>query len=180
MQDIIVMNQVSARDLTTISKERERKQREVFVVVLERVYSRIKRCASVGMYTCHFEIPEVVFGYPMFDIERCIRFSMRHLVMNGFEVSRVNATKTMDISWLPHDKSKASFRHEIRPNTVNLPSSTTQKQFRGTSSRDVRPIPSVVHGDNDLILSIKRRPIESQQPFRCIDSFVPHNIFPSR
>eukprot|EP00798_Chlamydomonas_sp_ICE-L_P003049 gene3049-13068_t len=54
---------------------------------------------------------EVVFGYPMFDIERCTRFSMRHLVMNGFEVSRVNATKTMDISWLPHDKSKASFRH---------------------------------------------------------------------
>eukprot|EP00798_Chlamydomonas_sp_ICE-L_P013310 gene13310-19152_t len=125
-------------------------------------------------------LEEVVFGYPMFDIERCIRFSMRHLVMNGFEVSRVNATKTMDISWLPHDKSKASFRHEIRPTTVNLPSSTTQKQFRDTSSRDVRPIPSVVHGDNDLILSIKRRPIESQQPFRCIDSFVPHNIFPSR
>eukprot|EP00798_Chlamydomonas_sp_ICE-L_P017312 gene17312-23621_t len=102
MQDIIVMNQVSAKDLTTLSKERERKQREIFVVILERVYSRIKRD---------------------------------------------NTTSTS--SWEP-------------PHS--------------------RPIPhSALHDDTKAMkLSIKRRPIEMQQPFRCIGSFVPHNIFPPR
>eukprot|EP00798_Chlamydomonas_sp_ICE-L_P010943 gene10943-17057_t len=190
MQDIIVMNQVSARDLSTLSKERERKQREIFVVVLERVYSRIKRCASVGMWTCHFEMPEMVFGYPMFDVERCIRFSMRHLVMNGFEVSHVNSTKMVDISWMPPDKeakaARAAAASESR-DSMHEPLAAPSSSVRRSSKQFARSAPA--HGDansnngpsnNGLIMSIKRRPIEMQQPFRCIDSFVPHIMFPSR
>jgi hypothetical protein len=105
--DVIVMNQVSARELNTVHRERERKHKEIYVVVLERIYSRVKRCASVGMRTCWFEMPEVVFGYPMFDVERCIRFAMRHLAMNGFRVARIANSehdKVIDISWAPAEQ----------------------------------------------------------------------------
>lgn len=157
MQDVIVFNQVSARDLNTIHRERERRHKEIYVVVLERIYSRIKRCASVGMSTCWYETPEVIFGYPMFDVDRCIRFSMRHLTMNGFKVSRLN-NKFLDICWSP-TPPRSTNNQTVNNNRVMIaaPPPTTTTTYHAAPG--------------DMIVSVKRRP-------RAIGTFASHNIIP--
>lgn len=202
--DVIVMNQVSARELNTVHRERERKHKEIYVVVLERIYSRVKRCASVGMRTCWFEMPEVVFGYPMFDVERCIRFAMRHLAMNGFRVARIasaNHDKVIDISWAPvehpqsggpiavggsmavggpmADAGQISAVHLLSHPILTRNSHTADPAAASTIVSIKRRRPGGPGGRASTARLQSSQNQQNQQQHRSAGSFVSHNILPS-
>ena len=57
--------------------------------VLERCYTKIRlavRSRSTSS-SCVFEIPEFLFGYPMYDLTECVLYVKRHLETNAFKVS---------------------------------------------------------------------------------------------
>lgn len=182
MRDITVFNEISAKDLDILVRTREQKQREVFILVLERIYSRIRRCAYVSMCDCRFDFPEVVYGHPMFDIERCIKFAIRHLVMNGFKVSRtIGSHQSIDIMW-----GASAIAATKRDQGLPITSSSSSKQQHGTTNvgQQTHPVdramvPTSTKYDDDMLVSISRRKTRSPSPHRTIDSLVTRNIIPS-
>jgi len=207
MRDITVFNEITAKDLDILVRTREQKQREVFILVLERIYSRIRRCAFVSMSDCRFDFPEVVFGHPMFDIDRCIKFATRHLVMNGFNVSRtLGSQRSIDIMWGASAIAAAANAQKMiqpAPTTTNrsLPGavhvsapSSSGARLRPVSSPPVPSNNSNHHfpmdtrpphhhdddGVGDMLVSIsRRRGNRSPSPHRSIDTLVTRNIIPS-
>ena len=91
-------NQITVYDLYNTMRERQQRHNECYTIVLDRVYCRIKRCASVNRYTCTFEVPQIIVGKPLFNVESCLRYVMHNLTSNGFRV-RYSFPRTLDISW---------------------------------------------------------------------------------
>jgi hypothetical protein len=189
---VSVTNQITAKDLNYMSRMRESKHKEVYIIILERIYSRIRRCSTVSMKNCIYDIPELVVGHPMFDVDKCTRFIVRHLVMNGFKVSRTAGfNRILDINWEP-------------PTSINIINSTAKDNayFIGQNPKFVPAMfnersgydKEVSHGEaeDQQILSFRKRPPQvgsvssfgqttisgKHVTFRPIDTFVTHNIMP--
>ena len=93
-----VENQVHVTELHQAIRERKQRQVEVYAVVLDRCYRRIRRCAAVNRFDCIFDVPEIIVGKPLFNINACIRYVMNNLVGNGFEVAYY-FPRFLHISW---------------------------------------------------------------------------------
>ena len=91
-------NHITVFDLYNGMRDREQRHYEAFSIVLERAYSRIRKCASVNRYDCVFDVPEIVIGKPIFDVNKCTRFIMNNLMHNGFKVEYV-FPRYLNISW---------------------------------------------------------------------------------
>lgn len=183
--DIVISNQITAKDLNFMAQMRETKHKEVYVIILERIYSRIRRCASVSMTNCKYEIPEVVIGHPMFDVERCVSFVIRHLVMNGFEVSKTFGFKFLiDISWEPIS-SKKRYLNSVTEDQYNY--NYNPNNFAPVMFQEHNNI-SKAHSHNmdNQILSVRKKNISAPYSdinrgtisFRPIDTFVARTIIP--
>jgi hypothetical protein len=48
--------------------------------------------------SCWFEVPEIIVGKPLFDVEQCTRHAMGSLAANGFRVT-YHFPRTLNISW---------------------------------------------------------------------------------
>lgn len=108
-----IQNQVSVLDLRGAMRRKSDRHRACFVSVLDRCYSRIRRCASVLRDECTFEVPLFVPGLPVYNVEKCVRFVASHLAKNGFRVERLPAEsdekeegRMLVISWSTNDPSE--------------------------------------------------------------------------
>lgn len=107
-------NQITVYDLYNTMRERQQRHNECYTIVLDRVYCRIKRCASVNRYTCTFEVPQIIVGKPLFNVESCLRYVMHNLTSNGFRV-RYSFPRTLDISWDMRERQQQQQQHQRHP-----------------------------------------------------------------
>jgi len=91
-------NQLNVYDLHRGMLSRRQKERECYMTVLERCYARIRRSSQAQNFSCVFEIPCVIMGMPLFDLDTCAKFVIRNLVGNGFSVE-VRPPTALSISW---------------------------------------------------------------------------------
>jgi hypothetical protein len=87
MHPIRVQNAITVADLRASMRQREETQRAGYAAALERCYSRVRRCASVGRTDCVFHVPHAVLGLPLFDVVKCAKHVVGHLKKNGFRVT---------------------------------------------------------------------------------------------
>jgi len=66
--------------------------------VLDMVHNKIKRSAQEKSLRCLFEVPNYVFGFPLFNLNDCIEYVVGELKMNGFVVNYYFPNKIY-ISW---------------------------------------------------------------------------------
>lgn len=81
----------------TINEKNERKT-ECYEKVLEMCHRKIQVGAENRQVRCMFEVPEYIYGYPIYDINACIRYVMTSLQSNGFLV-RYYFPKCLYVSW---------------------------------------------------------------------------------
>ena len=100
---IVVPNELTVIELQTMMNNRCLRHDQSFAVVLERCYTRIRRCASVRVQECSFAIPPFVPGLPLYDNEVCRDYTTGHLLKNGFTVSHngLAVGAVLQISWRP-------------------------------------------------------------------------------
>ena len=114
-------NQVTVQDLRSAIRERSERHRACFVAVLDRCYARIRRCASVSAsrpsrsldpkpLQCTFDVPRFIPGFPLYDVDKCLRFVSSHLTRSGFRVERAAEgeaeaadSSTIVVSWSAED-----------------------------------------------------------------------------
>jgi hypothetical protein len=98
VRPVSVRNQLNVLELRSELRDREERQRSSFAAVLEQCYARVRRCASVARGDCTFEVPCMVMGLPLYDVERCVHFVLKHLAKNGFAV-QYDGARLLQIAW---------------------------------------------------------------------------------
>lgn len=92
---------INIDELYENKKRRDLKQLAIFNKILNRVHTRIKVTAKnkkVGETHIWFQVPEYIFGEPIYDKGDCIAFIVLKLQENGFLVKYMHPN-TLFVSW---------------------------------------------------------------------------------
>lgn len=95
---VAMTNQISVYELHRIVLAKRQKERDCFTSILDKCYSRIKRLNSMYKSCCIFDVPIISCGKPLFDLEVCLKFVIRNLTGNGFQIQYFPPRRLL-ISW---------------------------------------------------------------------------------
>jgi hypothetical protein len=112
----------------TINEKNDRKM-ECYEKVLEMCHRKIQIGAENKQLRCLFEVPEYIYGYPIYDLNNCIKYVIKSLQTNGF-LAHYYFPKYIYVSW--------DFE-EMKPNDVVVPAVTPGSLTTLTSSLLARP-----------------------------------------
>lgn len=106
-------SRVNIDDLFEKNQRRDLKQVSIFNKILNRINNRIKVTARTKRDDKHvwFNVPEYIFGEPVYDKGDCIAYVVTKLTDNGFHVRYVHPN-TLFISW--ENWVPAYVRNEIK------------------------------------------------------------------
>lgn len=138
------MKHLSVREIVEAQKKRESKRHDAFDKILESSYNRVRKCIEVtrNVYSCLFEVPEFLIGYPLYDLNECLRYIIQQLQKNGFYVHYF-FPRILYISWYT-PQNQAAIAH-AKPATASASASAGRghtKVFtqptRGRATRSVK------------------------------------------
>lgn len=92
------MKMLNIMDIHRAMNERKNRMNECFDKVLERCHRKIVQCSQQQLLTCFYEVPEYMFGFPIYDLNECITYVMEALKSNGF-LAHYYFPKYIYVSW---------------------------------------------------------------------------------
>jgi len=92
----------NARELAQNIKLKNQICKEPFTRVLDLCNIQISQAEKLSKTECYFQVPEFMFGYPLYDISECIRFIIQKLKSNDYHVQYFHP-KLLFISWRMDD-----------------------------------------------------------------------------
>jgi Family of unknown function (DUF5759) len=97
--------QLTLAELYKVQKQKEKSRHISFDKVVELCHRRIRTVASYGGMNTFFEIPGMIIGLPLFNIQECMAYMIDTLRMNGFLVQILPPphVAVLYISWDPKD-----------------------------------------------------------------------------
>jgi hypothetical protein len=106
-------------DILVVVKQKEVKQVSIFNKILNRIHNRIKITSRTKINDKYiwFNIPEYIFGEPVYEKAECIAYLVTKLEDNGFHV-RYMHPNTLFVSWMHWVPSYV--RNEIKKKTGNI------------------------------------------------------------
>jgi hypothetical protein len=84
-----MINEISVSEIQDIHYKRLKKRVTIFDSVLAKCYKVIKQAVSREDEYAVFEIPEIIFGVPLYKIPDCANYIYRNLRKNQFNVKYV-------------------------------------------------------------------------------------------
>lgn len=79
-------NNLNVMDLHRMMNQRNEKKSRCYERVLEMCHKRILARTERDKTSCIFDFPEYVIGYPLFDLNSCMKYCQKQLATNGFLV----------------------------------------------------------------------------------------------
>lgn len=97
--------QISIADLYSLKNKKEKIKTNTFDVIIKKCHEKIKNIASQGGMNIFYEIPYIMIGYPLYNINECREYVVDALRKNGFLVQILPHpnNNTVYISWKPPD-----------------------------------------------------------------------------
>jgi hypothetical protein len=102
---------LKARDVWNEQEERKERRMAAMRPVLAQLYAKIRTQAIHNPNAPYvvFEVPNFVFGYPLFQVSEAREYLTKTLTDSGFLVWPVNDDKYLLVSWLK-TQTRASHR----------------------------------------------------------------------
>ena len=102
---------LKARDVWNEQEERRERRMAAMRPVLAQLYAKIRAQAIHNANAPYvvFEVPNFVFGYPLFQVSEAREYLTKTLTDSGFLVWPVNDGKYLLVSWLK-TQARASHR----------------------------------------------------------------------
>jgi hypothetical protein len=102
---------LKARDVWDEQEERKERRMSAMRPVLAQLYAKIRTQAIHNPNAPYvvFEVPNFVFGYPLFQVSEAREYLTKTLSESGFLVWPVNDDKYLLVSWL-RTQQRASHR----------------------------------------------------------------------
>lgn len=99
--------QISISELYSMKNKKDKTKINTFNIIIEKCHAKIKTIASQGGMNIFFEIPYVMIGYPLYNINECIDYVVNALKNNGLLVQILPQPNQniIYISWKPTDVS---------------------------------------------------------------------------
>lgn len=96
-------NQIDIDELYEKNRKKDLKQIAIFTKLLNRIHTKIKiQSRSIGSAKhLWYNVPEYIFGEPLYDNGDCISYLVKKLEDNGFEVKYVHPNN-LYVSWMKH------------------------------------------------------------------------------
>lgn len=106
---------LNIKNLQNEVAEREQKKIQTFEKVLDNCYSKILQANSKSNdCNCLYNVPLVMFGVPIYNLNDCIKFIMDKLTKKGFKVYFTYPNLLL-ISWKPEDTNQHDKQYNTRP-----------------------------------------------------------------
>jgi len=80
------LNRVNMVYLQKKHNAKLRTRLEIYDKILNRIYNRIDIASNVDNTYCIFDIPEYIYGFPIYNINSCADYLIKKLMSNGFDV----------------------------------------------------------------------------------------------
>lgn len=96
----------------TVNEKKARKN-ECYEKVLSICHKKILMATENKQLKCIFEVPEYIIGYPIFDLNSCIKFIVHALKINGFSI-KYFFPKILYISWDFDEIKKQSEEEQLQ------------------------------------------------------------------
>lgn len=96
---------LSIYELYSMKKKKDSRKEKSFDTILDSCHKKIKKIASAGGMNIFFEIPYIVIGLPLYNIDLCRDYIVDCLKKNGLLVQILPppTTNILYISWDPFD-----------------------------------------------------------------------------
>ncbi len=117
---------INVGSLQKIYDEKTFNKTRTYEVVLEKLNKHILASADKGFQDCVFVVPVMIFGYPKYDIDHCMKYIVFKINENGFHYKLINRN-TIYVSW----KMKV-LQERIEP--IAMPQVDIREQNNGGSS----------------------------------------------
>ena len=97
--------QISLSTLYEIKNKKDSYKNKTFDDIINKCHNKIKDIAKQGGMNTFFEIPYIIIGKPLYNINDCINYVVKSLQKNGLLV-RLIQKNLIYISWNPIDINK--------------------------------------------------------------------------
>lgn len=128
--------QISINELYRLQQKKKQIRVKSFIVVLEKCHNRIRNVATQGGMCCFYEVPGLVVGMPLYNVDECIEYVVNSLRKDKFLVQILPPPHigVLYISWNPQ---------ELRPPKPALRyTPTTTKDQQQQEQKQSQPIPN--------------------------------------
>jgi hypothetical protein len=88
---------VKAIDLINDQNTRNKNREKVYKQIYKKIEKKILFASSMNLYECWYELPEVIFNIPLYNMESCKHYVKDRLKDEGFKVYFVE--NKIVISW---------------------------------------------------------------------------------
>jgi hypothetical protein len=97
--------QLSISELYTMKNKKDEIKTNTFNIIIEKCHAKIKTIAAQGGMNIFYEIPHVLLGYPLYNVNECLEYVIAGLRKNGLLVQTLPYPNnfTIYISWKPVD-----------------------------------------------------------------------------
>lgn len=114
---------ISLTELYDMKKKKETIRTKCFDHIMELCHRRIRNIASYGGLNCFYEIPGLLIGFPLYNLEECTTYIIDKLRTSGFLVQLLPPPQVsiIYISWDPQ---------EIKPRRPAITNSNNDRHNR--------------------------------------------------
>ena len=125
---------LSVRDLVTRMQARQAKRHQCFDKVLEKCFAHIERHASKDQHFCFYEVPHIMMGFPIYDLNECIKYLIQKLEHQEFLV-KYYFPQILYISWNVNEINEEKVTKGMSLlQALDGPSTIAQKKLRSTKA----------------------------------------------
>lgn len=116
--------QINISELYSMQKKQEQKRTICFDKILEMCHNRIKSIAAIKGQNTFYEIPAFVLGFPLYNLDECLKYIVNALRKNGFLVQILPRPHiaVVYISWDPEELKPP------KPIKIHKPRASIQQQ----------------------------------------------------
>lgn len=97
--------QISLAELYSIKNKRELSKHASYDKIIELCHKKIKNIAQAGGMNIFYEVPYIIMGLPLYNINICVEYVVNSLRKNGLlvQIMPYPNNNMLYISWSPND-----------------------------------------------------------------------------
>jgi hypothetical protein len=113
--------QINLNELYSMQKKKNLKRIQCFDKILELCHKRIRMVSSYNGLNTFYEIPGFIIGFPLYNLEECLEYTVDSLRKNGFLVQILPKPHiaVIYISWDPNELKPPKAIKQSRPKSLN-------------------------------------------------------------
>ena len=111
---------ISVKDIQKIESEKRRVRKETYSEILKQFDKKIRYAVEVGDRQVFLSTPQMIFGFPMYDVDSATAYLARQLRNLGYIVRQIDASN-MYVTWDVKNKDAGGHCEQVPEEITDLP-----------------------------------------------------------